>query len=141
VSVASGEPDDVASGDTADRVTAAPDDARRVVDELLQRLVGSGVAGIHAAAWSDWGERLREVPPADRRPWCARLGIVDSTGVAKPVASAWDALCSREHAVGPHVSYAPDIDVDSYYASIPESLLDLYAAWQRDRGDTPAILE
>lgn len=141
VGVASGEPDDAASGHAADRVTAAPADARRAVDELLQRLVGSGVAGINAAAWSDWGGRLREVPPADRRPWCARLGIVDTTGVPKPVAAAWDALCSREHAVGPHVSYAPGIDVDSYYASLPESLLDLYAAWQRDRGDTPAILE
>ncbi len=140
VGVASGEPDTAASGH-ADHVTAAPEDARRAVDELLQRLVGSGVAGLNAAAWSDWGERLREVPPADRRPWYARLGIVDSTGVSKPVATAWDALALREHAVGPHVSYPPDIDVDSYYASIPESLLDLYTAWQRDRGDTPAILE
>jgi hypothetical protein len=141
--IASGDVDAQLEGDTAarDHVTAPLDDARRATDELLQRLLASGVAGIHAAAWSDWGVRLREVPPADRRPWCARMGVIDGAGLPKPVAAAWESLTSREHAVAAEVGYPRDIDVDSYYANLPESLLDVHAAWQRDRGDAPAILD
>jgi hypothetical protein len=142
VGIASGDLDaEAADHMPQDSVTAPLDNARRAADELLQRLLATGVAGICAAAWSDWGERLREAPPADRRPWLARLGIVDSTGISKPVASAWEVLNSREHGVAQPVRYPPDLDVDAYYASLPESLLDLHAAWQRDRGDTPAILD
>jgi hypothetical protein len=141
--IASGEVAGMAPADRTgvDRVTAAPDDARRHADQMLQRLVGSGACGLHACAWSDWGERLVAAPPADRRPWWARLGIVDSTGVSKPIAEAWDGLSSREHAVAEPSPYPPGIDVESYYANLPDSLLDLYASWQRDRGDAPAILD
>jgi hypothetical protein len=125
----------------ADRVTAPPDDARRHADEMLQRLIGSGVFGLHAGGWSDWGERLVEAPPVDRRPWWSRLGIVDSTGVSKPIAEAWDALAGSEHAVVEPSPYPVGLDIESYYASLPDSLLDLYASWQRDRGFAPAILD
>ncbi len=143
VGIASGEIVDADSDAAAahDRVTAPPDDARRSADELLQRLVSAGVAGIHAGAWSDWGERLLEAPPADRRPWLARLGIVDSTGVSKPVAGAWGALAGREHAVASPSPYPSTIDSESYYANLPDSLLDVHASWQGDRGDGPAILD
>ena len=104
-------------------------------------MAANKVAGIRAAAWSDWGRRLLEAPPADRRPWWARLGIVDSTGVSKPIASAWDALAGRERAVAAAAPYPPDIDVESYYANLPDSLLDVHASWNAERGDAPAILD
>jgi hypothetical protein len=141
--IASGEVADAppADGTLADLVTAPPDEARRHADQMLQRLVGTGVRGLHAGGWSDWGQRLIEAPPADRRPWWSRLGIVDSTGISKPIAEPWDALASREHGVAEPSPYPAVIDVESYYASLPDSLLDLYASWQRDRGDAPAILD
>ena len=123
-----------------DRVTVPPQAARSVCDELLQRLCGGGVAGLRAAAWTDWGERLVEGPPADRQPWMARLGIVDSTGVSKPIDDAWESLVRTDRAVADATPYPPNMDVESYYANLPDSLLDLHASWQGDRGDMPAIL-
>lgn len=141
VGIASGDVDAAAPGGrAADTVTAAPGAARAAADEVVQRLCASGAAGLRAAAWADWGERLLDAPPADRRPWLARLGIVDSTGNSKPIADAWAALAGSERAVVPGSPYPPVIDVDAYYANLPDSLLDLHASWQGDRGDMPAIL-
>jgi hypothetical protein len=141
VEVASGEVErddgDVAP---ADPVTLPSDVARTLCDELLQRLSASGVAGIIAGAWSDWGERLLESPPADRRPWLARRGIVDSTGDSKPVADAWAGLAARERAVVTAPPFPVAVDVESYYSNLPDALRDLHALWQDDRGDAPAIL-
>ena len=140
----------IASGDVGadqepdavvDRVTAPAEVAGRRCDEMLQRLITSGVAGLHSAAWSDWGERLLAAPPADRRPWLARLGILDRTGVSKPVEQAWEAVVSRERTVAARSPYPLTIDVESYYANLPDSLLDLHASWQGDRSDGPAILD
>jgi hypothetical protein len=140
---------EVASGDAerdeddrrpADPVTLPSDVARSLCDELLQRLSASGVAGILAGAWSDWGERLLESPPADRQPWLAHLGIVDSTGNSKPIAEAWDALAGKERAVAAPAPFPVAVDVEAYYSNLPDSLRDLHAAWQGDRGDAPAIL-
>ncbi|HEY7928289.1 MAG: hypothetical protein ACHQ06_01150 [Candidatus Dormibacteria bacterium] len=141
VEVASGELE--RDGDDAvpvDPLTLPPDVARALCDELLQRLSTSGVAGILAGAWSDWGERLLESPPADRRPWLARLGIIDSTGNSKPVADAWDALVAKERAVAVPAAFPVAVDVESYYSNLPDSLHDLHVSWQGDRGDAPAIL-
>ncbi len=139
----------IASGDTdadpphgvVDGVTAPDHVAAARTDEMLQRLLASGVAGVHSAAWCDWGDRLAEVPPSDRRPWLSRLGIVDSAGVSKPIAAAWDAILSTQRAAAHRTPYPEVIDVESYYANLPESLLDLHASWQADRGDRPAILD
>ena len=142
---------DVASGDllqrepsdpgVEDRVTSAPRDALRATDQVLQRLITSGVAGVCAGAWSDWGERLADAPPADRRPWLSRRGLVDSTGVSKSIAEAWDALAGRDQALAARAPYPATIDVESYYANLPDSLLDVYASWNAERGDAPAILD
>lgn len=125
----------------AEAVTSAPDDARRDADRVLGQMLSSGVAGLHCAAWSDWGERLIEAPPGDRSPWLARLGIVDSIGQSKPMADVWDELAGSERGVGAATPYPTTIDVESYYANLPDSLLDLYSAWQGDRSDHPAILD
>lgn len=139
VEIASAEPADD-EGDATERDTLAPDVARTLCDELLQRVSTSGAAGASAGAWSDWGERLLEAPPGDRRPSLARLGIVDSTGNSKPIADAWDDLAGRDRAIATPASFPVAIDVESYYANLPDSLRDLYASWQNDRGDAPAIL-
>ena len=57
--IASGQPVTALEGDTdvVDSVTAADDIAARRCDEMLQRLVTTGVAGVHSSAWSDWGDR------------------------------------------------------------------------------------
>lgn len=139
----------IASGDVAaavpdaavvDTVTAPDELARQRCDEMLQRLVGSGASGIHSAAWTDWGERLLEAPPADRRPWLARLGMLDAHGVSKPVAQAWESVVTRERMVATRSVYPASLDVESYYANLPNSLLDLHASWQGDQSDGPAIL-
>ena len=142
LAVASGDRDEVPpSGEVAaDTVTASPAAARAACAEMLARLPEVGVTGVRAASWSDWGERLRDAPPSDRRPWLGRLGIVDSTGTSKPVAAPWETLARTERSVErPRVTW-PDIDVASYYANLPDSLLDLYVAWHGGGGDVPAIL-
>jgi hypothetical protein len=141
--IASGQPVTALEGDTdaVDSVTAADDTAARRCDEMLQRLVTTGVAGVHSSAWSDWGDRLIAVPPSDRRPWLARQGIVDSTGVSKRIGDAWDAVISPERRVTERSAFPAAIDVESYYANLPDSLRDLHASWQGDRSDGPAILD
>lgn len=143
VDIASGDVVEAEAGDTAvqDHVTASPHGAFRAADQVLQRLIASGVAGLCAGAWCDWGERLADAAPADRRPWLSRRGLVDSTGVSKPIAEAWDAVVAREHALGESAPYPVSIDVESYYASLPDSLLDVHASWNAERGDAPAILD
>lgn len=124
----------------ADGLSDDPQAAHRACDELLQRVLDIGVSGVTAAAWSDWGPRLREAPPADRRPAVARLGIVDSIGESKQLAGAWDSVVAREHSVAQPLRLAAEFSVDDYYANLPDSLLDLYATWQGGRGDRPAIV-
>ncbi len=113
VGFASGRVDEEqVDGRTIDDVSASDDRVARGCDQLLQRLVELGVAGVHAAAWSDWGERLWDAPPSDRRPWLSRLGIVDSTGVSKPVTQAWTALVATERAVAARAPYPATLDVE-----------------------------
>lgn len=141
--IASGQPVVAPEGDAdvVDTVTAADDIAARRGDEMLQRLVSTGVAGVHSSAWSDWGHRLLAVPPSDHRPWLARQGIVDSTGVSKRIGDAWDAVISPERTVATRSAFPDVIDVESYYANLPDSLRDLHASWRGDRSDGPAILD
>jgi hypothetical protein len=127
--------------DPAAGIDRDPVAARRAADELLQRLLESGVSGLTAAAWSDWGPRLVEAPPSDRAPSLARLGIVDTTGDSKPSAASWDTLVARDHSVASPQGLGRVVAVDDYYANLPDSLRDLYATWQGSRSDPPAILE
>ena len=108
--IASGDGTDAIATESGvvDDVTAPGDIAQRSCDEMLQRLVGAGVAGVHASAWSDWGGRLLEAPPGDRRAWLARQGIVDSAGISKPVADAWDAVVTPERGVDGELSVSGD---------------------------------
>ncbi len=133
--------DSSADSGVVDSVTAPDHVAARRCDEVLQRLVSCGVAGVHSAAWTDWGERLRGAPPSDRRPWLSRQGIVDNAGVSKLIAQAWDAVVAPQREVTVRSPYPATIDVESYYANLPNSLLDLHASWQGSQSDMPAILD
>ena len=141
VAVASGDLAADVDGAVVDQFTTPSEAVRKPFDQLLQGLGATGVAGLRAGAWCDWGQRLREAPPADRQPWLAQLGIVDGTGVSKPVADAWDSLTGRERQVAAVAPFRSITDVEAYYANLPDSLLDVYATWRGDRGDTPAILD
>jgi hypothetical protein len=143
LALAGADMDDAVAGDNAmraDPVTASPDTVRRACDQMVQRLVASGAVALGFAAWTDWGARLGGAPPSDLMPWLATQGILDSTGVSKPVAMVWESLVARDRTVAEAAPYPPTIDVDSYYANLPDSVRDLYASWQGDRGDVPAIL-
>ena len=54
---------------------------------------------------------------------------------------AWTALVATERAVAARAPYPATLDVESYYANLPDSLLELHASWQGDRSDRPAILD
>lgn len=133
VGVASGDAEGGGDGAVVDPDTAPSASARTSVDALLQELSASGVAGVRSGAWCDWGHRLVEAPPADRQPWLARRGIVDSTGIFKPIADAWDSLTSRERPVADTAALPLVNDADAYYANLPDSLFDVYAAWKGHR--------
>lgn len=135
IAVADGGEDEPVVGIDGD-----PEAARRACDQLLQRLLETGVSGVTASAWSDWGPRLAEAPPSDRAPWLSRLGIVDTTGKSKLSAASWDELVGRDHAVALPAGLGGGLSVDDYYANLPDSLRDLYATWQGSRSEPPAIL-
>lgn len=135
-SAAASEP----TGEPADATIAEPGPARAASDEMLQRLLGGGgIGGLHAAAWSDWGSRAMAAPPADRRRWWARLGLVDIEGTRKQVAGPWEQIAMREHAVVT-ATRSLTVDVDAYYANLPDSLHDMRSAWQDGESDRPAIV-
>ena len=130
---------DAVAAAPADHAGSVPDD-RRVTDRVVGQLLAAGVAGIHCAAWSDWGARLLEAAPADRAPWLAQQGIVDSIGHSKPSAAVWESLAGTGREARSVSPYPGSIDVESYYANLPDSLFDLHASWQDLRSDLPAIL-
>ena len=94
-----------------------------------------------AAAWSDWGERLHEVPPATAGHGCHDRESLTALGfpsVSRRRGRRWSRL---QRSVAARSPYPDSIDVESYYANLPDSLLDLHASWQGDRSDGPAILD
>jgi hypothetical protein len=80
------------------------------------------------------------VPPFDRELHLRDAGVVDASGAETAFGSAWleDARRERERsAPGP---WPETLDVDDYYANLPESLHELRAAWERGSSEYPAML-
>jgi len=115
----------------------SPVTASRFTEEALERCAEAGVAGVTAAAWSDTAERTFAAAPFDRFPSLGRQGLVDVTAQPKSPAPAWERLARDERAIAPAAPWPDQLDVDEYYASLPDSAFDLLERFRRDYGEEP----
>lgn len=122
----------VAHGDGGDDAALARD----TVSALLE----VGCAGLRAAAWSDCGERVAALPPFDRRPSLLWRGLVGVDGQPTAFGRGWLESMRDEHGRRPPAPWPETIDGVDYYASLPHSIDDMYAAWQRVASDHPGML-
>lgn len=122
--------------------TAPDNDAqtRRFVAGAVDALVDCGCAGLMAAMWSSPGPRAAEVPPFDRSPELRGAGVVDASGAATAFGSVWLEEARHERERATPIPWPERIDVDDYYANLPESLHELRAAWERGSSEYPAML-
>ncbi|MGD0834565.1 MAG: hypothetical protein ABSA40_09125 [Candidatus Dormibacteria bacterium] len=111
-----------------------------IVAELAERRAESGLAGLRARWWSDLLPRLAERAPFDRNGWLLRCGLVRADGSAKPALGAWAQAARAGGDVPPPRPWPDRLDVEGFYANLPESLLDLASEWHRVREDHPGIL-
>lgn len=121
-----------------DVVTAPEDVAAARAADLLARLGEVGVAGLVATGWVDLGGRVVEAAPYDRRPWLARHGLLRPDGEPKLVEDVWETVARREPAVVPADPWPDRLDVEGYYAALPDSARDLYSQWRRERVEAGA---
>ncbi|MFN2451229.1 MAG: hypothetical protein ABR541_02625 [Candidatus Dormibacteria bacterium] len=98
--------------------------------DTVARLAEVGVGGAHLAAWSDWGPRALAAPPGDLRPAMARRGAVDSRGEPTPLGDRWCAQVAKEPAVAVAQPWPDHLDVEDYYANLPDSARELHAQWR-----------
>jgi hypothetical protein len=130
------------------RDATIPDDNLPDIDTQTQRfvagtvdaLVNSGCAGLMAAMWSSPGPRAAAVPPFDRQQHLRVAGVVDASGVPTAFGSTWLAEAQHERERSLPSPLPERIDVDDYYANLPESLHELRAAWERGSSEYPAML-
>ncbi len=131
------------AGDEAAGDEDAPDidtQTRRFVAGGVDALVDCGCAGLMAAMWSSPGPRAAEVPPFDRQHQLRVAGVVDAAGVATAFGSAWVEEAQHERECSAPTRLAERVDVDDYYANLPESLHEVRAAWERGSSEYPAML-
>jgi hypothetical protein len=132
-----------ASGDVAVVDDDAPDvdtQTRRFVAGAVDALVDCGCAGLMAAMWSSPGQRAAEVPPFDRQHQLRAAGVMDAAGVATAFGSAWVEEAQHERECSTPTPLPERVDVDDYYANLPESLHEVRAAWERGSSEYPAML-
>jgi len=144
IAVPSGEaaPSDPVEDETPARNGGMDDErAAAVVDELSARHADAGVASLRAIRWSDLEPRLGERPPFDRAPWLLRSGLVRTGGEAKPALQSWSRMAAAELEQPQPRPWPPRLDTEAFYASVPESLLDLAKSWRDEHEDRPAILD
>ena len=115
--------------------------AAATVDQLVERRSEAGVSGLRATGWCDLHPRLRERAPYDRHDWRRRCGLVRLDGTEKPALGPWSRLARADLAAPPPIPWPPHLDVEAFYANLPESVLDLAAAWHREQEDPPGILD
>jgi len=116
-------------------------DGAAAVDRLLERRLEAGVGGLRATRWCDLHPRLGERAPFDRDPWLLRSGLMRLDGSAKPALEPWARAARGEPEAAPPQPWPVRLDVEAYYANLPDSLLDLVATWRREQVDEPAILD
>ena len=115
--------------------------AAAAIDELLERRAEAGICGLRATRWCDLHRRLAERAPYDRSGWLLRSGLIRLDGTERPALDIY-ARAARAglDAAEPH-PWPARLDVDAYYANLPDSLLDVAAGWRREHDDEPAILD
>ena len=128
--------------DTSDEVSDTDNDAltRRFVAGAVDSLIGCGCRGLMAAMWSNPGPRAAEVPPFDRREQLRDSGVVDAAGAETAFGSVWVDEARHERECSVASPWPERIDVDDYYANLPESLHELRVAWERGSREYPAML-
>lgn len=132
----------------AERTVASGDDdeldndaqTRRFVAGAVDAMVDCGCAGLIAAMWSSPGPRAAEVPPFDRRHDLRDAGLMDASGAETAFGSVWLEEARRERERSVPNPWPATIDVEDYYANLPESLHELRAAWERGSSEYPAML-
>ncbi len=115
-------------------------ETRRFVAAAVDALVDCGCAGLMAAMWSNPGPRAADVPPFDRHHRLRDAGVVDASGSETAFGSVWLEEARRERERSAPNPWPAHIDVDDYYANLPESLHELRAAWERGSSEYPAML-
>ena len=119
----------------ADAQTDAVADIQRFAGDSVDRLVAAGCAGIHAGAWSDCSERVDALAPFDRRPDLSRRGLVDTGGAPTLFGAAWLRGVANAGSTQAMQPWPDSLDAADYYANLPHSIDDLFAAWARDADD------
>jgi hypothetical protein len=132
------EQPDADSGDQSAGTTDAR--VRRFAAAAIDALVDLGCAGLTASVWSNPGPRATSVPPFDRDEDLRALGVVDASGAPTAFGSVWLEQARRERERSDPAPWPPHLDIDDYYANLPESLHELRAAWERGSGEHPAML-
>ena len=115
--------------------------AAATAQRLIERRAETGLVALRATRWCDLLPRLGERAPFDRDPWLLRCGLMRTDGTEKPVQQPWAAAARVESDTSPENPWPVPLDVEAYYANLPESLLDLAASWGREHGDQPGILD
>jgi hypothetical protein len=122
------------NGDVADSEDSSTDTealSRRFTAAAVDTLIDLGCAGLMASMWSNPGPRAATVPPFDRDEDLRALGVVDASGSATAFGSVWLEQTRRERERSAPAPWPEHLDVDDYYANLPESLHELRAAWER----------
>jgi hypothetical protein len=116
------------------------DDAAAYARDCIAALVEHGCAAIHASAWANSGPRNAGVPPVDLSPSLGLRGLVDVSGNPTLFGSGWRAQTGREFERRPPAPWPDTLDVEDYYANLPESVTDLRAMWEGGVNDDPGML-
>lgn len=117
-----------------------PADTARFAADAVPALSDAGCSAILALQWSCAGDRALASPPFDFLSRLARRGVVDAAGAPTRLGEAWSAALRGERDAQPAAPWPTDIDIDDYYAHLPESVHDLYDEWKRERQHDPAML-
>lgn len=102
----------------------------RYAEGVLQRLWWLGARGAYWWCFTDYVGSLRSLPPFDRAPHELHFGLLRSDGTAKPVLDAWRNF-GRRQVLDKPIPGGPD--EDTWYAGLPETIRDAYAAWIEER--------
>lgn len=127
-------------GDDSDDSAATDAASRRFADASVDALINLGAAGVMAAMWSNPGPRAVTTPPYDKNDDMRTLGVVDAAGAPTAFGSAWLEQTRRERERTDSAPWPHDLDVNDYYANLPESLHEIRAAWERGSSEHPAML-